>query len=193
MKNLLNELRISIMALLVLALLTCGFYPVAVWAVSQVLFPEKANGSIVAVNGRVIGSTLIAQQFNDPKYFHARPSFAGSGYDAAKSGGSNLGPTSRKLNDLVVSRADDYRRQNDLDREFPVPMDAVTASGSGLDPHISVENALVQARRVAKNRGISEEKVAEVVRRSVEGPDLGLFGQSRVNVLRINLLMEGLK
>ncbi len=193
MKTFLLEIRASIICLLVFAMLVCGIYPLTVWGIAQLVFPEKANGSIVRANGKPIGSALIGQQFHDPKYFHPRPSSAGDGYDASNSRGSNLGPTSRKLVAGVSSRVVHYRKENDLPGKIEVPMDAVTSSASGLDPHISVENAMIQAQRVARSRGLPEEKVAGMVRRSVEGPDLRLFGQDRINVFKINLLLDGIK
>lgn len=193
MKNLIIQIQTSIICLLILVILVCGIYPLTVWAISQILLPEKANGSMMMVNGKLVGSSLIGQQFHDAKYFHPRPSSAGEGYDASNSGGSNLGPTSRKLMSQVAIRNLDYRRLNGLKTESPVPMDAVTSSASGLDPHISVQNALIQAIRVAKSRGLPEEKVAALVRHSVERPDLWLFGQERINVLKINLLMDEIK
>ncbi len=131
-----------------------------VWGVAQTLFPDKANGSLIMRNGKIIGSELLAQNFTDPKYFHPRPSAAGdAGYDATSSGGSNLGPTSKKLIDSVKERVEAYRSENNLPRMVPVPADAVTASASGLDPHISVKNALIQASRVAKARDMNEKDV----------------------------------
>jgi K+-transporting ATPase ATPase C chain len=154
LKEILVQLRTVLLTVAVLAMLLCGTYPLAVWALAQGLFPWQANGSLlVHKGGAVAGSALLAQDFNGPAYFHPRPSAAGKGYDAAGSGGSNLGPTSRKLVDTVKKRIADYRLENGLEPAIPIPADAVTASASGLDPHISVKNALLQARRVAKARG----------------------------------------
>ena len=159
MKNVIKEvaisLRISLMATLSLAVILCGIYPLLVWVLAQGLFPARANGSLVVHKGQVVGSGLLSQGFADSKYFHPRPSAAGSGHDAASSGGSNLGPISKRLVETVQQRVFDYRTENDLTPDNRVPADAVTASASGLDPHISVENAVLQAKRVAKARGLS--------------------------------------
>lgn len=191
MKGLIAELRASIAATLLLAVLCCGIYPVAVWAVGQGMFPDKANGSLVRYNGKVVGSALIAQGFAGPAYFHPRPSAAGQGYDAVHSGGTNLGPTSKKLIEDVKQRVADYRAENGLSSDTPVPADAVTSSASGLDPHISVRNALLQAARVAKARGIGEKDVLAKVEAHTEGRTLGFLGESRVNVLTLNLSLDG--
>ena len=159
MKNLVAELRASIAATILLAVLCCGIYPAVVWAVGQGLFSDKANGSLVKVDGKVAGSSLLAQGFTAPNYFHPRPSAAGQGYDAANSSGTNLGPTSKKLIEDVKQRVADYRTENGLPPDARVPADAVTSSASGLDPHISVRNATLQAARVAKARGIGEKDV----------------------------------
>ncbi|MGC8659649.1 MAG: K(+)-transporting ATPase subunit C [Desulfomonilaceae bacterium] len=191
MKDLLRELRISIVATIVLALILCAVYPAIVWGVAQALFPEKANGSLIFRNGKIIGSKLIGQNFTDAKYFHPRPSAAGnSGYDATSSGGSNLGPTSRKLIDSIKERVDAYRQENNLSPSIQIPADAVTASASGLDPHISVKNALLQANRVAKARGISEKAVLSKIEANTKGRDLAIFGEPRVNVLTLNLSLD---
>ena len=153
MKDLVAELRASIAVTLLLAVLCCGIYPAVVWAVGQGLFSHKANGSLVRVDGKVAGSSLLAQGFAGPSYFHPRPSAAGKGYDAASSSGTNLGPTSKKLIEDVKQRVADYRAENGFSSDTPVPADAVTSSASGLDPHISVRNALLQAARVAKEIG----------------------------------------
>ncbi len=191
MKDLIAELRASIAATLLLAVLCCGIYPVAVWAVGQGLFSDKANGSMVRFNGKVIGSALIAQGFAGQAYFHPRPSAAGQGYDAVHSGGTNLGPTSKKLIEDVKQRVADYRSENGLSSDMPVPADAVMSSASGLDPHISVRNALLQAARVAKARGIGEKDVLAKVEAHTEGRTLGFLGESRVNVLTLNLSLDG--
>jgi len=190
-KNILNELRIAIIATIGLAVMLCGIYPAAVWFCAQGLFPDQAAGSLVSVKGQTIGSALLAQPFAGPGYFHPRPSAAGSGYDAANSGGSNLGPTSRKLIDAVKERAAAYRKENNLASEVIIPVDAVTASASGLDPHISVKNALMQASRVAKARGIGNDKLQKMILSRTEGRDLGIFGEERVNVFLLNLDIDG--
>jgi potassium-transporting ATPase KdpC subunit len=191
LKYILNELRISFIATLSLAILLCGIYPAVVWLLARGIFPDQANGSLVSVKGRVIGSSLLAQRFEGPDYFHPRPSAAGNGYDAANSGGSNLGPTSRKLNNAVKERVSTYLAENNLDAGISVPADAVTASGSGLDPHISVKNALLQAGRVARNRGLREEAVREMITSHTEGRDLMILGVPRGNVLMLNLDLDG--
>ena len=191
MKDLVAELRASIAATLLLAVLCCGIYPAVVWAVGQGLFSHEANGSLVRFNGKVVGSALLAQGFAGPAYFHPRPSAAGQGYDAANSGGTNLGPTSKKLIEDVKQRVAGYRAENGLPSDTPVPADAVTSSASGLDPHISVRNAMLQAARVAKARGIGEKDVLAKVGAHTEGRTLGLLGEPRVNVLTLNLSLDG--
>jgi K+-transporting ATPase ATPase C chain len=190
-KSIINELRISVIATLCLAVLLCGVYPALVWAVAQGLFHSQANGSLVSVKGQVIGSSLLGQQFSGPGYFHPRPSAAGDGYDAANSSGSNLGPTSQKLIAAVKERVATYRAENNLAPGVLIPVDAVTASASGLDPHISVSNTLLQARRVAKARGVSEETVRGRIAAHTEGRALGILGEPRVNVLMLNLDLDG--
>ena len=189
-KNILNELRISFIATVCLAVLLCGIYPALVWAVAQGLFHSQANGSLVSVKGQVIGSSLLAQRFAGPGYFHPRPSAAGDGYDAVNSGGSNLGPTSQKLIDTVKERIAAYRAENTLAPGVLIPADAVTASGSGLDPHISLRNALLQAERVAKSRGINEAVIQKKIAAYTEGRDLMIFGEPRINVLMLNLDLD---
>ena len=191
MKNLVAELRASIAATLLLAVLCCGTYPVIVWGIAQAAFPGDANGSLVKVDGNVAGSSLLAQGFTAPKYFHPRPSAAGQGYDAGSSSGTNLGPTSKKLIGDVKQRVADYRSENGLPPEARVPADAVTSSASGLDPHISPANARLQAGRVAAARGIPKEEVLRKVRARTEGRTLGLLGEPRVNVLTLNLSLDG--
>jgi potassium-transporting ATPase KdpC subunit len=191
MKQLLSEIRTSLVAVLALAVLLCGIYPLVVWGIGQTLFPNQANGSLIVKNGKVIGSELIAQNFTSPKYFHPRPSAAGDmGYDASSSGGSNLGPTSRKLMDAVKERVEAYRTENGLSPTASIPVDAVTASASGLDPDISISNALLQAPRVAKARGVSERAVKRKIEELTEGRDLGVFGEKRLNVLKLNLALD---
>ena len=169
----------------------CGIYPAVVWGLAQILFPDSANGSLVRLDGKVVGSKLLAQNFTGAQYFHPRPSSAGdAGYDAANSGGSNLGPTSKKLTETVKNRIDAYRAENNLNAVTPVPADAVTASGSGLDPHISLRNAYLQAPRVAKARGMSENAVKEKIKIYAEGRALGILGEPRVNVLKLNLALD---
>jgi K+-transporting ATPase ATPase C chain len=179
-----------LMATLSLAVILCGMYPLTVWVLAQGLFPDKANGSLVVRHGSISGSSLISQGFTDPGYFHPRPSAAGLGYDATSSGGSNLGPTSRKLVEAVRRRAEDYRKENSLPPDALVPADAVTASASGLDPHISVKNALLQGPRVAKARGLSEDLVLRQIALHTERRDLRILGEPRVNVLMLNLALD---
>jgi K+-transporting ATPase ATPase C chain len=191
MKNLFNEICISLVAALFLAIILCGIYPALVWVAAQAVFHDEANGSLIIKNGRIVGSSLLAQRFAGTKYFHPRPSAAGAGYDAANSGGSNLGPLSKKLIDDTGQRLRDYRAENSLPPETKVPVDAVTASGSGLDPHISPENAVMQATRVARARELSEESVRNKITTHTEGRTLGIFGEPRVNVLLLNLDLDG--
>ena len=191
MKDLVAELRASIAATLLLAVLCCGIYPAVVWAVGQGLFSHKANGSLVRVDGKVVGSSLLAQGFTGPNYFHPRPSAAGQGYDAASSSGTNLGPTSKKLIESVKERVDAYRAENGLPPDARVPADAVTSSASGLDPHISLANAMHQAGRVAAARGLTKGEVLKRVRAHAEGRTLGILGEPRVNVLMLNLDLDG--
>jgi K+-transporting ATPase ATPase C chain len=195
MKQFICQLRGAIMSTLVLALVCCGIYPLVVFGLGQALFAGKANGSlIVDKQGVVRGSKLIGQNFTGAKYFHPRPSSAGNnGYDPTSSGGSNLGPTSQKLRDTIAQNLVDYRSQNGLSTNAPVPADAVTASASGLDPHISVENAELQAPRVAKERGLKEEEVKAMITQYTDTSDLGFLGDAGVNVLRLNLALDGVK
>jgi len=192
MKNIIAELRIALLATLSLAVILCGFYPLVVWALSQGFFPGKANGSLIMEKQIIRGSSLIAQGFNDPKYFHPRPSAAGQGYDGLNSGGSNLGPLSKKLEEVVKVRLARYRSENNLSTEVLIPADAVTASASGLDPHISLKNASLQAPRVAAARGVGDKTVLKQIERYTEGRDLGIFGEPRANVLMLNLALDRL-
>lgn len=186
------QIRAAAAATLVLAAVCCGIYPLLVFGIGQIAFPAKANGSLIAApDGSIRGSALIGQGFSGGGYFHSRPSAAGSnGYDAANSGGSNLGPTSRKLADAIGARAAAYRAANHLAPGAYVPADAVTASGSGLDPHISPRNASLQINRVAAARAITEERVRALVETSTEPPQFGILGSPRVNVLLLNLALD---
>jgi K+-transporting ATPase ATPase C chain len=182
------------MSTLILAVICCGLYPLVVFGIAQVCFPDKANGSlIVEKDGTVRGSQLLGQGFTAEKYFHPRPSAAGNGYDAVNSGGSNLGPTSQKLHDLIKGNIETYRKENGLKDTDAVPADAVTASGSGLDPHISLRNAELQFARVAKARNLSGEKLRALIQLNTDGRDLGFLGESGVNVLKLNLALESLR
>ena len=237
-KEILPGLRIKIFMTVLLGVI----YPLAMTGISQVLFPKQANGSLITVGGKVIGSEIIGQNFTRPEYFHPRPSAAGSGYDATASGGSNLGPTSAKLihgttkmddkkNEVVdydginlrivhfcVENGIPYESSMPLESfksadgslddvklikafnddkapliftpKAPIPADAVTASASGLDPHISPANAQAQASRIAHARGISVDQANQIIVRFTEGPDLGLLGEPRINVLKLNLAMD---
>jgi potassium-transporting ATPase KdpC subunit len=194
MKDFFTEIRGAVMATLVLAIVCCGLYPLVVFGVAQTVFREKANGSlIVDKDGTVRGSRLLGQNFSGEKYFHPRPSAAGNGYDAANSSGSNLGPTSQKLNDAIKERIEAYRKENGLKETDSVPADAVTASGSGLDPHISLRNAELQSQRVAKARGLSGQKIRELVGQNTDLADLVFLGESGVNVLKLNLALDSIK
>ena len=195
MKVFFSEIRGAVLGTLVLAVVTCGLYPLVVWGISQAAFSDKANGSlIVGEDGTVRGSKLIGQGFTDAKYFHPRPSAAGvNGYDASSSGGSNLGPTSEKLRDVIKDRIVAYRAGNGLKETDPVPADAVTASGSGLDPHISPRNAELQAARVARERGLDLAAVTALIHENTETPDFAMLGESRVHVLKLNLALDALK
>jgi potassium-transporting ATPase KdpC subunit len=192
---------------LVFTVLTGLLFPLVVTGLAHVLFPAQAGGSLVARHGAVVGSTLLAQAFTRPGYFHPRPSAAGSGYDAANSSGTNLGPTSRKLIlgvhhklpdgkddpsnfDGVADLAAAYRLENGLPPGRLLPADAVTRSASGLDPHISPDNARLQAARVARARGLSPEALDRLLERHVESRALGLLGEPRVNVLELNLELD---
>jgi K+-transporting ATPase ATPase C chain len=196
MKKLFSEIRSAVMVTLAFAVVCCGVYPLVVFGVSQILFHDKANGSlIVDKDGTIHGSRLIGQQFTLDKYFITRPSDAGANgmaYDPTASGGSNLGPTSQKLHDTIVQNIAAYRTQNNLDTNTPVPADAVTASASGLDPHISLRNAELQAPRVAKVRGLSLDKVRELIRANTDAASLGFLGEPGVNVLPLNLALDAL-
>jgi K+-transporting ATPase ATPase C chain len=196
MKQLFSEIRSAVMVTLVFTVVCCGLYPLVVFGFSQALFRAQANGSlIVGKDGTIHGSRLIGQQFTQDKYFITRPSDAGANgmaYDPTSSGGSNLGPTSQKLNDTIKQNIAGYIAQNNLDTNTPVPADAVTASASGLDPHISLRNAELQAPRVAKARSLSMDKVRELIRANTDGASLGFLGEPGVNVLPLNLALDAL-
>jgi K+-transporting ATPase ATPase C chain len=165
-------------------------YPLAITGICRIVFPRQANGSLITAGDRVIGSELIGQNFTKPEYFHPRPSAAGSGgYDATSSGGSNYGPTNQKLIDRVRASIEAFRKENPDYRE-PIPADLLTASASGLDPHISPDSARAQAPRVAKARGVPLDQVNGLIARFIERPDLGLLGEPRINVLKLNLALD---
>jgi K+-transporting ATPase ATPase C chain len=185
-----NQLRPAIVLTLVLCVLTGFVYPGVVTALAQTLFPTQANGSLVRVDGRVVGSALIGQSFTQPYYFHPRPSAAGSGYDATASGGTNKGPTDAKLADTLIAGAIAQVVADDGAVRGAIPSDMVTSSGSGLDPHISPANAFLQVPRVAGARHASAAAVRTLVERHVEGRQFGVFGEPRINVLLLNIALD---
>lgn len=196
----LKELFPAARATIVLAVFTGLIFPLAMTAVGQLVFPFQANGSLIRdAGGKIIGSQLIGQAFTRPEYFHPRPSAAGSGYEGEASGGANLGPTSKKLlfGDAdfpgIKQLAEAYRKENSLPADAKVPVDAVTRSASGLDPHITVVNALYQAPRVAGARHLSQETVIELVKSNTQARELGFLGEPCVNVLALNLALDKLK
>ena len=191
MKTFLLEIKTSLLLTLVFAVLLCGVYPLAVFAGAQLLFPEKANGSLVTdATGAVRGSALLAQSFTSDKYFQPRPSAAGTGYDASSSSGTNLGPTSQKLADAIKANVAAYRTANGLAADAAVPADAVTSSGSGLDPHISLANAQLQIARVARARALTLSQVQALIAAHTDARDLGIFGEPTVNVLQLNRALD---
>ena len=193
MKAIFSEIRSAVLITLILAVVCGGVYPLVVFGIGQALFPQKANGSlIVDAQGSIRGSRLIGQPFTAEKYFHSRPSAAGNGYDSTSSGGSNLGPTSQKLHDSIAQNIADYRTQYGLATNASVPADAVTASASGLDPHISLQNAELQAARVAKARGLALEQVRALMAQNTARADLGVLGEPGVNVLELNLALDAM-
>jgi K+-transporting ATPase ATPase C chain len=205
-----KHLRPAVLLTLFFVVVTGIAFPVAVWAIGQVAFPDQARGSMLRdAHGQVIGSRLIGQAFSKPRYFHPRPSAAGAGYDAANSSGTNLGPTSDKLvhgleDDPATKDVDEsyagftalaaaYRQENGLASDALIPADAATRSASGLDPEISPDNAQLQAARVARERKLAPERVRQLVTAHTRGRTLGLFGEPRVNVLELNLALDALE
>ena len=185
-QQILPGLRIKLFMTLLLGVV----YPLAMTGISQFLFPYKANGSLITSGDKVIGSELIGQNFSKPEYFQPRPSAAGAdGYDGTASSGSNYGPTNQKLADRVKASIEKFRKENP-DYSGPIPADLVTASSSGLDPHLSPDSAKAQAARVAKARGVSVEQVNRLIAKLTEAPDLGLLGEPRVNVLKLNVTLD---
>jgi K+-transporting ATPase ATPase C chain len=185
-----SQLTAALRALLVLTVLVGLAYPLAVTGVAQIAFSHEADGSLVRRDGVVVGSSLLGQHIDGPEWFHPRPSAAGDGYDAKSSGPSNLGPSNRELLDSVEERVDAYRTENGLDADESVPVDAVTASASGLDPHISVANARLQAPRVAEARGIPASQVLRLIDEHTMHRALGFLGEDAVNVLELNLALD---
>jgi K+-transporting ATPase ATPase C chain len=176
--------------LVLMTVLTGIIYPLVITAIAQVAFPTQANGSMLYHNGKAVGSELIGQNFTGAEYFHSRPSAAGNGYDASNSSGSNLGPTNKAFLDTVKDRAEKIRSENSLPGNSIVPPDLVTASASGLDPDISPAAAFLQVPRIAKARGLQESEVEVVVDRNIVGRQYGILGETRVNVLQLNLDMD---
>ncbi|MGE5390922.1 MAG: potassium-transporting ATPase subunit KdpC [Deltaproteobacteria bacterium] len=179
---------------LVLAVITGVVYPLVITGITALIFPAQAQGSLLYKDGKVIGSALVGQDFTDPQYFQGRPSAAGeNGYDGTSSSGTNLGPTNKTLVNAVSERADRVRAANGMESAAPVPSDLVTASASGLDPHISRAAANLQIARVARARNVSQQKVKILVEKYTEKPQFGFIGEPRVNVLRLNLALDALK
>jgi len=183
-RNLIAAVLMTVVTTVLLGLV----YPLVVTGLAQVMFPSKANGQLIERNGAVVGSRIIGQAFSSPGYFRSRPSAAGTGYDATSSGGTNLGPTNKKLVDAVKAAVEDAKKENP---EMPVPIDLVTSSASGLDPHISPAAALFQVPRVARERGVQESDVRRLVDTYTYGRQLGFFGEPGVNVLELNLALDG--
>ena len=183
----LKELRSAILITFVLTIITGILYPLAVTGIAQTIFHKQANGSLIERDGKVIGSEIIGQNFSKPEYFHPRPSQ--NSYDAANSGGSNLGPTNPALADRLKKDGEQFRKDNP-DYTGAIPADAITASGSGLDPEISPANALAQTARVAKARGASADAVQSLIAVNTQGRDLGVLGEPRVNVLKLNMALD---
>jgi K+-transporting ATPase ATPase C chain len=187
-----NQFRPAIVLTLLLIVITGLLYPGLVTGLAQVVFPHQANGSLIESNGQVVGSALIGQSFASAKYFHPRPSAAGSGYVGDSSSGTNKGPTDRKLADTLIAVAVDSAVKTEGAVKGQVPADMVTSSGSGLDPHISPANAALQVARVAKVRNLPPERVRALVAEHTEGRQFGFFGEARVNVLALNLALDSI-
>jgi K+-transporting ATPase ATPase C chain len=183
-----TSLRVTIVSVILLGLI----YPLAMTGIAQALFPRQANGSLVTVNGKIVGSSIIGQLWTKPEYFQGRPSAAGKGYDPTSTGGTNLGPTSKKLIDATKATIATLKKENP-DAAGPPPMDLITSSGSGIDPDISPEAAYWEVPRVAKARGISLTAVNSLVAQHVQGRTFGFLGEPHVNVLELNLALDGLK
>ncbi len=192
MRTFIRQLRPALVSLAVFTVLLGVVYPMLTTLIGQVAFGDKADGSLIERDGQVVGSELIGQSFTSPQYFHSRPSAAGAGYDGAASSGSNLGPLNPDFLASVDERVAAYRELNGLSDDVLVPVDAVTASGSGLDPHISVANARLQAARVARERGLEIDVVLSLVDEHTDGRTFGLLGEPGVNVLMLNLALDDL-
>jgi K+-transporting ATPase ATPase C chain len=185
--NLTRNFVAAVLMTIVTTVLVGVIYPLAITGIAQVVFPDKANGQLIERDGKVVGSRLIGQGFSSPGYFRSRPSAAGTGYDAANSAGTNLGPTNKKLIDAVMANVEAARKENP---DAPVPIDLVTTSASGLDPHISPANADFQVPRVARERGIREADLRGLVATHTEGRTFGFLGEPRVNVLELNIELD---
>jgi K+-transporting ATPase ATPase C chain len=191
LQNTFKDLRTAIIAFVAFSALLGLAYPYAITGIAQAFFHRQANGSLVSVNGRDVGSSLVGQNFSSPAYFHPRPSASGAdGYDGSASSGSNLGPSSQVLADRVAADVDTVRSDNGLASDAKVPVDAVTASGSGLDPHISPAYADLQVARVTRERGATESDVRALVSKYTDGSTFGVLGEPRVNVLRLNIALD---
>jgi K+-transporting ATPase ATPase C chain len=186
-----RQLVAAVVAFLGFTVLTGVAYPLVLTGIAQVAFPGRADGSLISREGKTVGSRLVGQQFEGPRYFHPRPSAAGDGYDGMSSSASNLGPTNEEYLAAVQERVAAYRSENRLGDDEEVPADAVTASGSGLDPHISEANARIQAQRVARARALETAEVLRLVDEHTDGRSLGFLGERAVNVLELNLALDG--
>ncbi len=189
----LKNIARSFLLLVIFTIILGLIYPLVITGISRVLFPGKSSGSLIYKDGRLIGSELIGQSFTGDKYFHPRPSAAGEdGYDPLKSGGSNLSPSNEEFIMTVEERADEFKKENSLGDNIKIPSDIVTASASGLDPDISVESALLQAERISRARNIPVEDIRKLILDNVENRELGFLGEPRVNVLKMNILLDNL-